>query len=179
MASDVDRGTPSVIDVRGGSYPGLHFSSVTFGVASDSPDVVLGSTTTATSDGTTGDFILFYVSQGVVVDNLRVYRNDAFSTGGTSVYSIGDTDLDGFAVNTDLTLTTGTTGTFYSLQGNPGSTGAAHTSPVYFAGKLYSSDDTQDTDGFSHIVCSVSTAGNIIGGKATAYLYWHSKDAVG
>jgi hypothetical protein len=178
IACDLDKGTPTWIDVRGGSYPGMHISKVTFGVASDSPDVVLGSTTTATSDGTTGEFILFYVSQGVIVDDLKVLRNDAFSTGGTSVYSIGDSDLDGYAVSTDLVLTTGTTGTMYSMKAMSGSTGVAH-SVAYVGGRYYNSDAEQDSDYMSHIVLSDSTAANTIGGKATCYLYWHAEDAVG
>lgn len=178
IACDLERGTPTVIDVRGGCYPGIHVAKVTFGVASDNPDVNLGSEDGQTSDGTTGEFILFKVSKGVCVDDLKVFRNDVFSTGGSAVYSIGDSDLDGYGVNSDLLLGSGTTGTMYSCKAMSGSTGVAH-GTAYVGGRLYTSDDEQDSDGYSHIVVSVSTAADLEGGWATAYLYWHGKDAVG
>ena len=179
--TSIKRGTPTRIDVNGGAYPGMHLSSVTFGVASDVPDVVLGSTTTATSDYTTGDFTLFYVTPGVFVYDIIVnpYWKSAFSSTGTPAPTLGmSSDLDGFFTSTDLSFSDNVVTT---MKHSGLSTGAENLA-CDARGRFITTGDERSTEAgttdCAKIDLSVVTS-DYGAGSGIVYLMWFAKNAMG
>ena len=140
-----------------GHAPGaMNISKVTFGIASDSPEVSL----IASDVGALST--LFTVPVGAFVTNLIVVKRTAFGSTGAMTMNVGDTDDDGFIESTDLIATD--VGVVSMVGMHTGSTGAAVT-VAYRSGRLYTSDDTLN------IGVTIGTAA-INAGLADAYLVW-------
>lgn len=143
---------------------GVKVAKVSFGIASDSPDV---SVTAVASD--VRAVTVFNVPAGTFVTNLIVNVKTALDSTGAFTMSIGDTDADGYIVDTDLLASDAG---IKSMLGKAGSTGAAH-AEAYLSGRLYGSDfdSGPDSDGHYQIAVTLGTA-PINAGLADIYLVY-------
>lgn len=119
---------------------GYKLAKVTIGLATDNPDVVLPASATAIE--------LFKVARGVIIENLIVNKRTAFGSTGAMTVTIGDTDVDGWLLSTQLVAT------------DAGVKDALAVGGAYKNGKVISSaaGDTLDTDGFMAINATFGTA---------------------
>lgn len=86
-----------------------------------------------------GAYTLFTPSVGILVTDMRVVKETAFGSTGAFTFTIGDTDVDGFALSSELVMSdTGQK----SMRGVKSTANDLLDAAAYYAGRLYTSDDT-------------------------------------
>lgn len=86
-----------------------------------------------------GSYTLFTPSVGILVTDVRVVKKVAFGSTGAFTFTIGDTDVDGFALSTELVMSDVGVKAMSKVKSTANDLLDA---PAYYAGRSYSSDDT-------------------------------------